>query len=94
MTQYKSFDQILSEVNSLGGDISAAEEDNLEMWEADNTPLVEAEAIDILMHRDAHFGGRFDIMIEVYSKEKAGAVLDVSCEEIERLAQMEKRFRR
>ncbi len=45
---------------------------------------------EILMHRDAHFGGSFDVMIDYYSEEKVGANPDFDLERIEYLAGIEK----
>ena len=47
--------------------------------------LVSEEDKLILMHRDAHFGANFDIMIAEYLDEKRGAVLDVEVSQIKAL---------
>jgi len=52
-------------------------------------PLLEEEDRDILMHRDAHFGKNFQIMLEHYEDEGIGAVLDVEPERIYSLMQLE-----
>lgn len=44
---------------------------------------------EILMHRDAHFGGSFPIMLEYYVKEGKGVCQDFDLRRIEELAQME-----
>ncbi len=52
--------------------------------------LADEEDKAILMHRDAHFGGSFDVMLEYYREEKKGAVLPSSIAHIEALAAQEK----
>lgn len=52
--------------------------------------LIDEEDKEILMHRDAHFAGNFDAMLESYREEKRGAVLDVSLKRIESLYNQEK----
>ncbi|MDB6081897.1 MAG: hypothetical protein JWO53_1169 [Chlamydiia bacterium] len=47
--------------------------------------LIDEEDRDILMHRDAHFGGKFDLMLHEYEYEKKGAVLDSSLKRIKAL---------
>ena len=54
--------------------------------------LIDEEDRLILMHRDAHFGGSFAVMLEYYWDEKKGAVLDVSPRRIEALKQQEDAF--
>jgi hypothetical protein len=62
-------------------------EDNQEEFEEFHL----ADAIDaaILMHRDAHFSGSFDIMLEYYEKEGKGVHPDFDLEKIYALMQME-----
>jgi len=57
-------------------------------------PLVDEEDRDILMHRDAHFAGNFDLMIEAYMDEKKSAVLDTSMKRIQTLARQEQELQR
>lgn len=40
----------------------------------------------ILMHRDAHFGGDFDIMLDYYKKNGRGASMEFDIEKIQELA--------
>lgn len=54
-----------------------------------NFPLIDALDHEILMHRDAHFGGQFPIMLEYYLKEGKGIQPDFTIERIEHLAQLE-----
>ena len=44
----------------------------------------------ILMHRDAHFGGDFDVMLDYYQKEGKGISKDFDIERIQELAQVQK----
>jgi hypothetical protein len=53
-------------------------------------PLIDALDREILMHRDAHFGGLFSIMIDYYRQHGKGENPDFSIERIESLAVMEK----
>lgn len=53
-------------------------------------PLVDALDREILMHRDAHFGGLFEIMLDYYRKHGKGENPDFSIARIESLAIMEK----
>jgi hypothetical protein len=46
----------------------------------------------ILKHRDAHFGGSFEVMLEYYQKGGKGVAPDIALERIEWLAQEEKRL--
>lgn len=45
---------------------------------------------EILMHRDAHFGGDFDVMLNYYSQDKVGVNPDFDLTRIEYLAEIEK----
>ncbi len=57
-------------------------------------PLFEEEDRDILIHRDSHFGGSFQIMKEYYLKEAKGAVLDIDENRIEELEHLEEKLGR
>lgn len=48
----------------------------------DNYPLFDSLDTEILMHRDAHFGGKFDIMLAYYEKGGRGARDELSIERI------------
>lgn len=52
-------------------------------------PLADAVDCLILMHRDAHFGGSFDVMASYYENEGKGICPDFDLEHIMRLADME-----
>jgi hypothetical protein len=39
-------------------------------------PLYDSDDIEVLMHRDAHFGGSFPIMLDYYEKGGKGALLE------------------
>ena len=57
-----SFSEILSEIQQ--------ENDNIKILEEEiegHFPIVDVEDVEIIMHRDAHFSGSFDLMIEYYS---------------------------
>lgn len=51
-----------------------------------------SDSIDnaIIMHRDAHFGGSFDVMIDYYEKEGKGACPDFELSRIREMALSEK----
>ena len=53
-------------------------------------PLLDAIDLDILMHKDAHFSGNFDVMIDYYENDGIGAMPDFSIERIQELALIEK----
>lgn len=53
-------------------------------------PLLDAIDIEILMHRDAHFSGNFDVMIEYYENDGVGAMPDFEIERIYELKNLEK----
>ena len=44
----------------------------------------------ILMHRDAHFGGSFDLMLEYYRKEGKGICKEFDIDRIKELPHTEK----
>lgn len=56
-------------------------------------PLVDAIDHEILMHRDAHFGGRFPIMLDYYRKEGKGIQPEFDIARIERLAALEEQLK-
>ncbi len=53
-------------------------------------PLADAHDSEILMHRDAHFGGKFDVMLEYYIDEGKGVNPEFDLERIHALARIEK----
>lgn len=55
-------------------------------------PLIDAIDHEILMHREAHFGGLFSLMLDYYKKEGKGANPDFTIERIEQLAALEKQM--
>ena len=57
-------------------------------------PLVDALDHEILMHRDAHFGGLFSVMIDYYQTEGKGVQPQFSLQRIEKLQQLEKELKR
>ncbi len=54
-------------------------------------PLLDTIGIEILMHRDIHFGGNFDIMIEYYEQNGIGMMPDFSLKQIVYLQNFEKK---
>lgn len=56
-------------------------------------PLVDAIDHEILMHRDAHFGGQFPIMLDYYRKEGKGIQPEFDISRIERLAFLEEQLK-
>lgn len=55
----------------------------------ENFPLMDAIDLEILMHRDAHFGGQFQVMVDYYQKEGKGVQVEFDLPRIERLALLE-----
>lgn len=53
-------------------------------------PLLDEADIEILMHRDAHFSGNFDLMLEYYREDGVGVQDEFSIKRIQRLALYEK----
>lgn len=52
-------------------------------------PVADAIDHEILMHRDAHFGGLFSVMLDYYAQEGKGVQPQFSIERIEKLAALE-----
>ncbi len=52
-------------------------------------PIVDAIDHDILMHRDAHFGGKFSVMLDYYKREGRGCQPEFKVSRIEQLAVIE-----
>lgn len=52
-------------------------------------PVIDALDHEILMHRDAHFGGQFSIMLDYYKQEGKGVQPELEISRIERLASLE-----
>lgn len=48
-------------------------------------PLLDEVDLEILMHRDIHFSGNFDLMIDYYKKQGVGGLKDFSLKKIQRL---------
>lgn len=63
---------------------------NTENQEPNEFPLTDATDMAILMHRDAHFGGQFEIMLEYYIKGGKGVNPEFDVERIQELAVYEK----
>ena len=73
-------DERLKKTNGKDGDNLIPEE----------FPIVDALDSEILMHRDSHFGGKFDFMLDYYQKEGKGVRDDFPIERIRYLAELEK----
>jgi len=52
-------------------------------------PLINATDLEILMHKQVHFGGSFDVMIKYYADEGVGSMPDFSIARIEALKEFE-----
>lgn len=61
--------------------------------EMEGMPLVNAQDSAILMHRDVHFGGKFDVMLDYYINEGKGVHPDFDLERIHELARIEKEMK-
>ncbi|MDN3504970.1 MAG: hypothetical protein P0S95_05295 [Rhabdochlamydiaceae bacterium] len=48
-------------------------------------PLLDAQDLEVLMHRDAHFGGNFDVMLEYYEQKGVGVHPDFELNRIKQL---------
>lgn len=80
----KDFDEIVQEVDHEL-QIEEQEEEEFEIF-----ALSSETENEILMHRDVHFGGNFDAMLEYYRNEGKGIHPAFSIEMIEKLAALEK----
>jgi len=60
--------------------------------EYEHFPVQNAIDIAILMHREAHFSGSFEFMLEYYQTGGKGVCLDFDIPRIQELADMEKRM--
>ena len=56
-----------------------------------NWPLLNTTDLDILAHKQAHFGGHFPTMIEYYASENVGVMPDFSLKRIKELAAFEEK---
>ncbi len=56
-------------------------------------PMVDAIDHEILMHRDAHFGGLFSIMLDYYRQEGKGVQPEFDIARIEHLAHLEEQLK-
>lgn len=55
----------------------------------DSFPLFDSIDHEVLMHRDAHFGGKFSVMIDYYKKDGKGVYPDFDLARLERLSEIE-----
>lgn len=58
----------------------------------DEFPLADALDVSILMHRDAHFGGQFGIMLDYYEREGKGISPDFDIDRIRALHELEQQM--
>jgi hypothetical protein len=58
----------------------------------ENFPITTAQDNLVLMHRDAHFGGNFSVMIDYYEREGKGVNKEIELKQIYRLAELEQSF--
>lgn len=58
----------------------------------EDQPLLDAQDIEILMHREAHFGGKFEFMLDYYAKEGKGVQQDFEIEKIQSLQLLEQQL--
>lgn len=84
----KSYEREETEDTNIG----AYYEPPLDGLDTSNLPLLEEEDRDIVMHRDAHFGKSFKLMLEHYEDEGIAAVLDVDPSRIEFLMDLEEKL--
>lgn len=54
-----------------------------------DAPIIDTIDMEILMHRDVHFGGSFDVMLEYYMQEGVGKMPDFEIDTILRLKTLE-----
>lgn len=57
----------------------------------ESNPLISTTDVNILMHRDAHFSGNFQMMLDYYAACGIGVLEEVDLQQIEALAEMERK---
>jgi len=83
------FDKIIEEVRALRN--PATEVDAKSAREIlEEFPLSDAMDQEILLHREVHFGGKFEVMIDYYEKGGRGVVPEFELKRIEQLDRLEK----
>lgn len=65
------------------------DEDDIE----EGLPMANAQDQEILKHREVHFGGKFDVMLDYYINEGKGVNPEFDLERIHTLAKMEKEMK-
>ena len=85
----RSFREILNDISNspVDPDSSRPEEETY----ADH-PVADEAVLDILLHREAHFGGSFELMLEYYQAGGKGIQPDFSLEQIHQFAVLEKQM--
>lgn len=86
----KPFEEILHEVEIENELESSNDEDKENLFESELFTLTSAVENEILMHRDAHFGGNFAAMLDYYRNDGKGVQPGIFIPNIEKLALMEK----
>jgi hypothetical protein len=87
-----SFKDLLDKINDeLEEDFEEESKETLDLGD-DALPLSDQTANEILMHRDSHFGGKFQFMREYYLEEGIGAHPDIEIEDIDELAEFEEKI--
>lgn len=84
-----SFKDLLEQINEELEETEEFSKESLELSEH-SLPLSDQVSNDILMHRDSHFGGKFEFMREYYLEEGTGALPDFDLEKINELARYER----
>lgn len=69
-----------------------SEDEKIEQFEQ-GMPLLDALDSEIIMHRDAHFGGKFDFMLDYYQKGGRGVQDDFPLERILYLSELERQLK-
>ena len=55
-------------------------------------PILDELDTEILKHRDAHFGGNFQVMIDYYEQEGIGVVPDFDIDRIVELHELQEKL--
>jgi hypothetical protein len=78
----KNFDEILA-------DVSRRREESSPEEIIESFPLIDGVDEEILLQREAHFGGSFDVMLDYYKQEGKGVQPHLEPKRIEQLKQLE-----
>lgn len=85
-----SFKELLKQVNEPS-EIPPFEVEEFEGFDSnsEHLPITDDLTNLILMHRNAHFGGKFEFMIEYYENEGIGCCNDFDLSDIKKLAKLQ-----